>query len=289
MPLPKAEPRFSVNASCPDCGYEHIWAWMTRPVDGTTDRLTRRCLCPECGCWFKEDIRLVFQSANILRMRKDGREERRTESHHRDACPFCGKALEEDSPYFGDEEEVDYLRTKDVEGWTYPRVLYCLDCHADIRETYRMERTGAEVIRHGMGPKGAESCPECGALGYNYSLRKASGANYSVVCECHKCGCVYRLETKEEYNQTRVVADRDGWYADADYESLYFEPVAKIGGNCPMCEKGVIAASPDYVQSLSDPYRGLRGSRTVGLECLSCYTVFEDLYDTRVVSKKSVE
>lgn len=291
MKLPKSSKKFYIQGECPDCGYRHYAAWEATHVDGNPNLLTRRCLCPECGCWFQETLRLDLQTADITQTGKSGEEETERIAHHIADCPQCGKPLEKaDSPYFGDEEEEEYEETKDVEDWVHPRLWYCLDCHLDVRETYQIVRIGTKVIRHGLGPKDSERCPECGSMSANYTLRQNKPSTFTLFCECRDCGCRYQLATEETYNQSRVnVVDRDSWYADEDYESTYFETIVKVGDQCPMCEAGVIAVSEGFVDGAHNPRRGLRGTRTVFYECLNCGTEYEDLYDTRVLGVRVIE
>lgn len=293
MSLPQAEMKYRVDGECPDCGHKVATVWEAKPVDGEADLLTRLCLCPECGCWFQEDLRPVLQSVEVEKLLEDGETECWAESVHFDNCQLCGRPLEEDDdPYFGVvnedtidyDAEIEYQKDRDVEDGLLRRVFYCLDCRVENKETYRLERESVRVVRHGEGPEGSDRCPQCGSSVAEHYTLQILPSTFSVLCECHECGCSYQLETEEAFNQARIVVDRDSWFADGDHESLFLDPVVKDGDECPMCGGGVITRSADYPKVEDDLFKGLRRTRLVVHECRNCFTEYEDLYATRVVS-----
>ena len=221
----------------------------------------------------------MLDEAEMCRQTEEG-EERKALSQRSDDCPMCGKPLDVEDPYLSADED-ELLEWDDASDGLRRFDLYCLDCEVNIREVYRLERRSAEVVRHGMGSQESERCPNCGSPNADYSLRPAGNSSWSLLCECRDCGCEFRLNTEEQFNHSWVIADRDGFYAGSDYEQLHYEPVAKIGGECPMCGRGVVAAAPGFLGS--SPNKWLRGERCVDYECLSCLTQFTDHFITRVV------
>lgn len=285
MALPRATKHYFVDSICPECGEQGIDVWESVRVGGDPNRLARRCLCRSCGCWFQEELTPRLTIAVITKQEQDGKTTKSTSTKHLDACPSCGKPLEEGDPYLMPTEQAEDEKARDIESGISRRDLYCLDCHIDLAEEYRLERSGTSILQHGAGREGTDCCPLCGSDMAKRVVERQDGAQCEMVCQCIGCGSKYRVRTEEICCYTTVEPDRDNADYLLPYETLFEGRLVHAGDKCPLCEAASLQGEPD---AISAPQKWVRALRLVAYDCPNCWTRYYEHIATRVVSNKLI-
>lgn len=292
---------YSLRAKCPDCSHDDEGAlcevWGTMPSVDMPGCLVRMDRCRECGCWFEETIRPNLRSCSYETLLEDGGTRNgmlRRAVEVGGPCPICGKGdiSEDEDPYWleeGWDEDLGFFLWEDTQNRRMRRRKHCAECHTSFDEVYGMEQVGERAMRHGQGDPRLAGCPVCGSDSYQLTtLAEPVGDDcFRITCRCDDCGTIWSALTKERFNHVEVYLDRDDPRQESGFDQTLWDRTDGVGSVCPLCGKGVLVARSEPLGSADEiTRRGMRGTRSEGYECPSCYAELTEWFATQVVSRK---